>query len=112
MRLLLVLARRRVLTIWRTTNPALMTSRGADDDLSFTIGREEIDIRHRWETASIVNDVLVGLWFLAGSIMFLFENLMTVGTWFFIIGSAELLARPLIKLGRNIHVGNVRRQGS
>ncbi|WP_084130434.1 YrhK family protein [Demequina sp. NBRC 110055] len=89
-----------------------MTSRDAHDDLTFTVGHEEIDIRHRWETASIVNDVLVGLWFLAGSIMFLFENLMTVGTWFFIIGSAELLARPLIKLGRNIHVGRVRRQGA
>ena len=70
MRRRLVLMRRRVLaTIWRTANPALMTSRGADDDLSFTVGHEEIDIRHRWETASIV-----------------------------------------ITLGRNIHVGRVRRQ--
>lgn len=89
-----------------------MTSPDANDDLSFTIGREEIDIRHRWETASIVNDVLVGLWFLAGSIMFLFEDLMTLGTWFFIIGSAELLARPLITLGRNIHVGRGRRHST
>ena len=78
------------------------------DDLTFTIGREEIDVSHRWETVSIVNDVLVGLWFLVGSFMFLSEELQTVGTWFFIVGSAELLIRPLIRLGRNLHVRRVR----
>ncbi|KQO39169.1 MULTISPECIES: YrhK family protein [unclassified Aeromicrobium] len=75
-----------------------------DDDLTLTVGRETLVIRQRYETLSIVNDVLVALWFLVGSILFLWESTTTIGTWFFVAGSVELLARPLIRLARRVHL--------
>ena len=77
-------------------------------DLDLRVGDREIDIDNRWETASIANDVLVALWFLVGSVLFLRADLVTVGTWFFIVGSLELLARPALRLGRRIHIRRVR----
>lgn len=51
-----------------------------DDDLTLTVGRETLVIRQRYETSSIVNDVLVALRFLVGSILFLWESTTTIGT--------------------------------
>lgn len=75
-----------------------------DDDLTLTVGRETLVIRRRYETLSIVNDVLVALWFLVGSILFFWESTTTIGTWFFVAGSVELLVRPLIRLVRRVHL--------
>jgi hypothetical protein len=68
------------------------------------IGHEELVIRRRYEALSIANDVLVGLWFLAGSILFFFAATTVTGTWFFVIGSVELLIRPVIRLSRHLHL--------
>ncbi|MGA6102775.1 YrhK family protein [Psychrobacter pocilloporae] len=42
-----------------------------------------------------------------GRSFFLKESLTTDGTWLFILGSAQLLIKPLIKLISLIHVGRV-----
>lgn len=68
------------------------------------IGHEELVIRRRYEAASIVNDILIALWFIAGSIMFFSEALTTAGTWCFLAGSIELLIRPIIRLSRQLHL--------
>ncbi len=68
------------------------------------IGHEELVIRKRYEALSIANDVLVGLWFLVGSILFFSEATTVIGTWFFVIGSVELLIRPVIRLSRHLHL--------
>lgn len=75
-----------------------------DHDLTLTVGRETLVIRRRYETLSIANDVLVALWFVVGSILFFWESTTTLGTWFFLLGSLELLARPLIRLARRTHL--------
>ena len=77
------------------------------DDLTFTIGHEELVVRQRWETASIVNDVLVALWFVIGSALFLWESTTLVATWFFLIGSLQFLARPVIRLRRRVHLRRI-----
>lgn len=69
------------------------------------IGQDELVIRQRYETLSIVNDILVGLWFLVGSFLFFSETLSYAGTWCFVIGSVEMLIRPLIRLTRRVHLG-------
>lgn len=53
------------------------------------IGRDELVIRQRYETLSIVNDILIGVWFLVGSFLFFSETLSYAGTWLFVIGSVE-----------------------
>lgn len=71
------------------------------------VGHDEFVIRRRYETLSIINDILVALWFIVGSIMFFFESTTTDGTWLFLLGSIELLIRPIIRLARNLHVQRI-----
>lgn len=91
---------------------AKSNSRGRTAPLVVHIGHEELVIRHRYETASIVNDILIAVWFIAGSIMFFYSDLMTAGTWCFLLGSVELLIRPGLRLSRQIHIGRLRSANS
>ncbi len=68
------------------------------------LGREELVIRKRYEALSISNDVLIGLWFLVGSCLFFSETTATAATWLFVVGSVEMLIRPVIRLARHVHL--------
>jgi hypothetical protein len=84
-----------------------MSHESSPRNLTLRIGDEEIVIRKRYEAASIANDVLIALWFIVGSIMFFSEEWTTPGTWCFLIGSIELLIRPLIRLFRHVHLQRI-----
>lgn len=71
------------------------------------IGHDELIIRRRYEVASIANDLLIAIWFIVGSVLFLFEDLTTIGTWLFIIGSVQLAIRPIIRLRRQVHLRKI-----
>lgn len=79
-------------------------------DITLHIGREELVIRQRYRVVSIVNDVLIGVWFLIGSFMFFSDSLMFAGTCLFVIGSIEMLIRPVIRLFRHLHLQRFRGQ--
>lgn len=78
-----------------------------DRPLTFTIGREELVVRQRYEVLSIVNDILVALWFVIGSVLFFHEATTYAGTWMFLVGSIELMIRPLIRLARRVHLRRI-----
>lgn len=80
---------------------------GQQHDLTLRIGPDELRIRGIYETISIVNDIMVALWFVFGSILFFSESTTTVGTWFFLVGSVQLLIRPVIRLVRRVHLGRI-----
>ena len=61
-------------------------------------------MRQRYEIMSIANDILVGMWFVIGSIFFFYDSLAYAGTWLFVIGSVEMLIRPVIRLVRRLHL--------
>ncbi len=70
---------------------------------TFTIGDKELVIHQRYEVLSIVNDFMLGLWFTLGSVCFFFEGgIKTLGVALFVIGSVQLLMRPLIRLHRYV----------
>ncbi len=77
---------------------------GANDVEIPLSGNDEIVIRDRYETLSILNDVLIGILFVVGSVLFLSESTSGVGTWFFVVGSAQFLLRPVIRLSRRFHL--------
>lgn len=79
----------------------------APHPLTLRIGDEEIVIRKRYEAASIANDILISLWFIVGSVMFFFEAWAIPATWCFLIGSVELLIRPVIRLSRHVHLQRI-----
>jgi hypothetical protein len=82
----------------------MSASSGGSGPLIFTVGREELVIRRRYEVLSIVNDILIAIWFLVGSILFFSEATTYAGTWLFVLGSVELLIRPMIRLARRVHL--------
>lgn len=76
--------------------------------LTLHIGHEELVIRQRYEAVSIANDILIALWFIVGSVMFFYASWTVPGTWCFLLGSAELLVRPVIRLSRQLHLRRLR----
>lgn len=74
------------------------------DHAAFRLGRDELVIQGRYEALSILNDFFIAGWFLVGSICFLFPPLKEVGAWLFIVGSAQFMVRPTLRLARRIHL--------
>ena len=79
-------------------------TRDPDPPLILHLGREELVIRQRYETASILNDLLIGMWFLVGSFLFFTPATTYAATWLFVIGSVEMLIRPAIRFARLVHL--------
>ncbi|WP_240930582.1 YrhK family protein [Isoptericola sp. BMS4] len=75
-----------------------------DNTTVLHIGREELVVRQRYEVVSIVNDLLIGTWFVIGSVFFFFASLSTAGTWLFLVGSVQMLVRPAIRFRRRVHL--------
>ncbi|MGD2084000.1 MAG: YrhK family protein [Chromatiales bacterium] len=78
-----------------------------DNPITITLGREQLVIRRRYEVMSIVNDFLIAIWFLVGSVLFLYPSMERAGVWFFIVGSVQFLARPTIRLAGHIHLRRI-----
>ena len=70
-------------------------------------GHRELVIRGRYETLSIVNDILIGLIFLVGSLLFFQDATVYAGTWPFVLGSARMLVRPSIRVTRRVHLQRI-----
>lgn len=62
------------------------------------VGKFEIFFRKRYKLLSILNDLSLGIWFTVGSILFFWTATQTFGTVLFVIGSLQLLGRPILKL--------------
>ncbi|GHC23237.1 YrhK family protein [Aidingimonas halophila] len=84
-----------------------MANTPMDNPLTFHLGREELVIRRRYEVLSIINDFFIAVWFLVGSVLFLYPSLETGAIWCFIIGSFQFLVRPTIRLISHIHLQRV-----
>lgn len=78
-----------------------------ENELDLEIGNRYIVIQRRYEFIGAFNDLLIAIWFLVGSIFFLNDSLMESGTWLFIVGSAQFLIKPLIKVASLIHVSGI-----
>lgn len=76
-------------------------------NVDINLGSRELELHNIYEIFSILNDALIAVWFIIGSVLFFHESTATTGTWLFLIGSVELLIRPLIRLARNIHIDKV-----
>lgn len=75
--------------------------------LELDLGQEHIVVQRRYEAAGALNDLLIAVWFLIGSFFFLSNSLVESGTWLFIVGSAQLLIKPGLKLASLMHVSHV-----
>ncbi|MEH6566329.1 MAG: YrhK family protein [Halopseudomonas sp.] len=85
-------------------------SKRQENPLTLPLGDEQLVIRRRYEVLSIINDFFIAIWFLLGSLLFLFPQYEKPAIYFFIIGSAQFLIRPSIRLVSHMHLQ--RRRGS
>ncbi|WP_179107261.1 YrhK family protein [Sediminibacillus massiliensis] len=74
--------------------------------LDIQVGKTQLFFNKNYKLISLSNDLTLGLWFLIGSILFLFKSTQTWGTVLFILGSAQLLIRPVLKI---IHASGVKK---
>lgn len=78
-----------------------------DNELDIDIGQRHVVIQRRYEALGALNDLFIAIWFLIGSFFFLTDALIESGTWLFIVGSAQLIIKPLLKLTGLVHVGRI-----
>lgn len=78
-----------------------------NNPLTLKVGHEELIIRRRYEVLSIINDFIVAILFLVGSILFLFPEYEKAAIWLFIVASFQFLLRPAIRLSSHIHIKRI-----
>lgn len=78
-----------------------------DKQYSNDLGQRHIIIQRRYEVLGALNDLMIALLFLGGSIFFLSNSLMEDGTWLFILGSVQLLIKPTLKLASLFHLKKI-----
>jgi len=72
--------------------------------------QHERRIHERYEWLHILNDLLISLYFLVGSIFFFYARLQEAGIWLFVLGSAQMAVGPLIRTLNKLHVRNIRKE--
>lgn len=75
-----------------------------EEDIELKSGRFRIYFQNRYTLISLLNDLLVGLVYILGSISSLIGLPGIYGTYFYLAGGVFLILRPLIKLVHNIYI--------
>ncbi|WP_160064270.1 YrhK family protein [Psychromonas sp. L1A2] len=78
-----------------------------NNPMELDLGQQHIITQRRYEALGAINDFFIAVWFLIGSFFFLSDSLVQSGTWLFIVGSAQLLIKPVLKLISLIHVKKI-----
>jgi hypothetical protein len=67
--------------------------------------RKNYQRRHRfYQWAHLLVDFVAAALFVAGSILFLYPDLMRTGTWLFLFGSIFFALKPTLRLARFLHL--------
>ncbi|MDN6639166.1 MAG: YrhK family protein [Tetragenococcus sp.] len=77
-------------------------------ELTFTLFHHDIKIDAFYNLLYQVNDIILALFFIVGSFLFFKESTTFYGTILFVIGSFQLLIRPLIMISREIHIRSLK----
>lgn len=78
-----------------------------DKDFEVQLGKHTIFFNKNYRYIFIINELILGIVFVVGSIFFLVESLKTAGIILFIVGSAQLFIRPVLKILHAITLRNI-----
>lgn len=87
-----------------------MTFNKHDRELDLQLERVELKVTSIYKLLYQINDVVLGLLFLIGSFMFFKDSTMFTGTVLFVIGSVQMLIRPVISIIHDFHLSKVRKK--
>jgi hypothetical protein len=98
-----------ILTFWimKMFNCRVRMTSNKNREFGLDFSQNHVIVQRRYEAVGALNDLLIAIWFLIGSFFFLSDSLVERGTWLFIVGSAQLLIKPSLKLASLIHVSHV-----
>nr|WP_079528950.1 YrhK family protein [Halobacillus hunanensis] len=68
------------------------------DYVDIKMGDHDLFVKKGYDGLYTLNDFLLGIWFLIGSVFFYFEHLKDWGVTLFVLGSLQMLIRPTIRL--------------
>lgn len=71
------------------------------------IGKHIIFFNKHYKYIFIINELVLGIEFVVGSAFFFFESLKTAGIILFIVGSAQMFLRPVLKIFHAISLKKV-----
>ncbi|WP_174733649.1 YrhK family protein [Mesobacillus harenae] len=77
---------------------------GHQEDVYISIGKYQMIIRQRYKVLSLLNDVLLGVLYLTGSILFLTNVSQTISILFFLGGSILMILRAILNIMRDLHL--------
>lgn len=75
-----------------------------NETIDIDFEHKKVAIHERYEWLHIINDLMLGIWFVTGSIMFFYGSLTYWGTWLFVAGSAQMLIGPVLKIAHKLHL--------
>lgn len=81
-------------------------------ELDVHLERVELKVTSIYKLLYQINDVILGLVFLIGSFMFFRDSTMFAGTVLFVIGSVQMLIRPVISIIHDFHLSKVREKNT
>ncbi|MGN7177470.1 YrhK family protein [Cytobacillus sp. SAFR-174] len=84
--------------------------REQQEDVHIEIGSYKMVIEKRYQAISFVNDILLGVLYLIGSILFLTDVSQTVSISFFLAGSIMMIIRAGLNLLKDLHINKISRK--
>lgn len=75
-----------------------------EQTLQIHLGRRKMIINNRYQVIYYLNNILQGLLYVVGSLLFLFEFNETVAISLFLAGSILMVSRSFIQIIRDIHL--------
>lgn len=68
------------------------------ENVEVRVGKHIIFFNKNYRYIFIINELLLGIEFIVGSAFFFYESLKTAGIIIFIVGSAQMFLRPVLKI--------------
>ncbi|MBP3952493.1 YrhK family protein [Bacillus suaedae] len=81
--------------------------RNGEEYIDVKAGKFRLYFDKRYRVFSTLNDILIGVLFVLGSIFNFFTNMQLVGSILYLLGSAFLVVRPILRL---MHSASLRRE--
>lgn len=75
-----------------------------EQTLHIHLGRRKMVISNRYQVVYYLNNILQGVLYIIGSLLFLYEFNETVAISFFLAGSILMVSRSFIQIIRDVHL--------
>lgn len=79
---------------------------GKDEDVVIKMAGYRIYFQNYYTIISLINDILTGVLYLAGSLVQTFTDLDTLGMYLYIFASFFLLMRPVLRIAQYVYLYN------